>query len=171
MRQVVNNAYDASQLFEKICQIYNVKLSRKQDQIITQSVLYGENSASAIIILQATSQDSGKIIHANNEVQTLLGYSVKEVIGKNVTSLMPVPIGRVHDKIIQSYFETAIPKMVDQINQQFCVHKTGYLKPMRTLVKVFPEISERILFIGFLQVLDFFEEMEPAKHEFDGKEQ
>lgn len=43
----------------------------------------------------------------------MLGFSVKEVLGKNVSALMPMPIGKSHDKIVLRYFETAISTMVD----------------------------------------------------------
>lgn len=58
-------------------------------------------------MISATSKKIGYIIHANEEVEALLGYSRKDLLNKNVNTIMPRPIGKVHDKLIERYFETA----------------------------------------------------------------
>jgi PAS domain S-box-containing protein len=75
--------------------------------------LFGENSNSAIIIISATSTNVGTIIHTNDEIEYVLGYKRREVIGKNISLIMPRPIARVHDLFIHRYFETAKPTVID----------------------------------------------------------
>ncbi len=60
----------------------------------TQSVsneqnIFGENTATVVCMISATSTLMGKIIHINNEIEFLLGYRPPEIIGANVSCLMP----------------------------------------------------------------------------------
>lgn len=80
---------------------------------------------------------------------------------------MPKPIGKVHDKFIERFFETAKPTVIDIKRQLFGVTNLGYIRPIRLLVKVYPKISDKILFVGFIQNLDKFDEMEPPKYEYE----
>ena len=41
---------------------------------INEQTIFGENSASAIIIISATSSRIGTVIHANEEVEHILGF-------------------------------------------------------------------------------------------------
>lgn len=45
--------------------------------------------------------------------------------------------------------------------------KEGYLKEIELVVKVFPQINDKIIFVGFIQRCDRFEDMEPPKTEFE----
>jgi len=42
-----------------------------------------------------------------------LGYTRKDIIGKNVTTIIPRPIAKVHDLFVKRYFETAKPTVID----------------------------------------------------------
>jgi hypothetical protein len=39
-----------------------------------EQTIFGENSASAIIMISATSSRIGTVVHANEEVEVVLGY-------------------------------------------------------------------------------------------------
>ena len=52
-------------------------------------------------------------MHCNEEIEKVLGYRRKELIGKNVNLLMPRPIGKPHNKLIERYFETAQPHVIE----------------------------------------------------------
>ncbi len=60
-------------------------------------MIFGENSGSAIVIISASSSQIGTIIHTNQEIEQVLGYKRKELIGRNVNCLMPRVIGKAHD--------------------------------------------------------------------------
>jgi PAS domain S-box-containing protein len=55
----------------------------------------------------------GNVIHANDQIEGILGYKRKDVIGKNINIILPLPIARVHDQFIHRYFETAKPTVID----------------------------------------------------------
>ena len=80
---------------------------------VNQQTIFGENSAAAIIVISATSTNIGTIIHCNEEVEEILSYKSKELIGRNIQIITPRPIAKVHDRLIQRYFETAKPRVVE----------------------------------------------------------
>jgi len=52
---------------------------------INEQTIFGENSASAIIMISATSSRIGTVINANEDVEGVLGFKRQELISKNVT--------------------------------------------------------------------------------------
>jgi hypothetical protein len=37
----------------------------------------------------------------------MLGYQKSELLNKNISSIMPIVFGKVHDEILKSYLETS----------------------------------------------------------------
>lgn len=66
------------------------------------------------MIVEATSQIIGRIIHSNDELEHLLGYSRKEVIYKNIKMITPSLIARDHDRYIRKYLETGKQKLLEK---------------------------------------------------------
>ncbi len=80
---------------------------------INEQSFFGENSAAAIIIIKATSSEIGTIIHCNEEVEEVLNYKRKDLIGQNISTITPRPVAKIHDRLIQRYFETAKPRVIE----------------------------------------------------------
>jgi len=56
LKNIVNNEYDAIQNFERAFHIYQTKVSKKAAAVpINEQTLFGENTASAMIVISATS--------------------------------------------------------------------------------------------------------------------
>jgi PAS domain S-box-containing protein len=145
-----------------------MKITKKGNAMpINEHTIFGENSASAVIIISATSSKIGTIIHCNEEIENVLKYKRQELIGKNVSILTPRPIAKVHDRLVQRYFETAKPTVIEIKRQLFGVTKEGYLQEIELIVKVLPEINDKLIFVGFMQKTDRFEDMEPPSGEMD----
>jgi hypothetical protein len=64
-------------------------------------------------VIQATSTDIGTIIHTNDEVELLLNFKRRDLIGQNIKAIIPLPIARQHDKFIHRYFDTAKATVID----------------------------------------------------------
>lgn len=97
--RVMNNAADAIEMFRKAEQIYYIKVKKHIDKLnrSRETWMFGENSGASMIVISATLLNMGKILHANDEVETLLGYRRKELIGRNINCIMPNIIGKIHD--------------------------------------------------------------------------
>lgn len=134
---------------------------------INEQTTFGENSATAIILISASSTKIGHILHANEEVEEVLGFNRKEIIGQNITCIIPRPIAKAHDRLIQRYFETAKPNVIDLTKSLFGCTKEGYLREVTLQVKTFPQINEKIVFVGFIKKLSSYEDMESPKSEYE----
>lgn len=78
-----------------------------------ESTLFGENTAATIVVISATTTEVGTIIYCNNEIHELLGFQPRELVGKNVSTLMPTPIAMIHDEIINNYFKNSKTKLIN----------------------------------------------------------
>lgn len=83
-------------------------------------------------------------------MSNLLGYNPKDIIGKNIDYIMPRPLSIIHDSLIRRYFSTAKSKILNQTRQMFAMNKEGYLKVITALIKVYPSLSDKIMFVGYL---------------------
>jgi len=61
----MNNSYEAMRYLEKAFTIYNMIVRRKNISTC-ETYNFGENSGTAIVIIEATSKSLGKIIHCND---------------------------------------------------------------------------------------------------------
>ena len=73
---------------------------------------FGENSSTCIIIISGNANSLGQIINCNREVISVLGYSKYEIIGGNVTRLMPKAYGEHHEEFMKNYLNTNRPKVI-----------------------------------------------------------
>lgn len=78
------------------------------------------------------------VIHANEELESVLGFKKKDVIGKKVDAIIPRPMAKPHDKLIQKYFETAKPTVIEIRRQLFAATNEGYIREVELIVKVIP---------------------------------
>ena len=59
-----------------------------------------------------TIDDKGLITLVNKSACKMFGYTEEELLGKNVSVLMPEPHRSVHDQYLQAYFKTGVKKMI-----------------------------------------------------------
>lgn len=149
----MNNEYDGIDKFTEAQTIFNNKILGRRNNPATNNEreMMGENTATAIFMVEATTHTLGMIMHANEEVEYQLGFTKDEVIGKNITCIMPNSIAFHHQKFLQRYLDTGKQRMVDKLMEQFPVTKQGYIRLMHLLIKVHTQINGRVLFIGLLQ--------------------
>ena len=82
---IVHNEYDALENFRQAQLIYQSKMNKKGNAMpINEQTIFGENSSSAIVLISATSTRIGTVIHANEEIESVLGFKRQELIGRNV---------------------------------------------------------------------------------------
>jgi PAS domain S-box-containing protein len=78
---------------------------RKSEERVRSIV---ESAVDAIIVIS----DRGIIEAYNPSAQRLFGYTVSEVLGRNVSMLMPSPDREQHDSYIQHYLQTGEQKII-----------------------------------------------------------
>ncbi len=107
-----------------------------------------ETAADAIITIDA----SGRIETLNPAASRLFGYTAAEVLGRNVSLLMPEPDRSGHDGYLRRYLETGEPHVIGSGREVTAQHKDGSLIPINLAVSEM-RLGERRLFTGILHDL------------------
>jgi PAS domain S-box-containing protein len=92
-----------------------------------------QTAVGAIVIID----DGGLIRTVNPATQKLFGYSESELIGQNVSVLMPEPFRSRHDGYIRHHLETGERKIIGIGRQVMGRRKSGAIFPMHLSVSTF----------------------------------
>lgn len=111
--------------------------------------------------------DARGIVHsANPAIEQVLGYRPAELIGNNVSLLMPEPHRSLHVSYIQRYLETGETRIIDNGREVQGQHKDGRLIPLELAVTEYRVHGERY-FIGSIWDISerqqFIEELTRAR--------
>lgn len=118
----------------------------RESEARARSVLDGV--ADAIITINET----GLIQSVNRATTKLFGYSVEELVGKDVSLLLPDPHSSKHEGYIQNYLRTGTAKIIGMDREVEGRRKNGSLLPAELTVSEISHGGER-LFIGFIRDL------------------
>lgn len=111
----------------------------------------------------------GLIISFNRACEIVFGYSSAEVVGENISLLMPEPYQGDHDQYIHNYQTSAIPKIIGIGREVKGQRKDGSVFPMHLSVgEVKGEEKETSSFVGIIR--DLTEEHE-AREQYERLQQ
>ncbi len=97
-----------------------------------------------------TIDERGIIQNANQAVEKLFGYSVVEVIGRNISILMPEPDHSRHDQYLSRYMQTRKPAIIGIGREVLGKRKDGSLIPLDLAITEV-EVGGRVLFTGIMR--------------------
>jgi PAS domain S-box-containing protein len=97
-----------------------------------------------------TISSKGLIEEFNPAAQKIFGYAAVEVVGKNVSMLMPDPYRREHDSYLQNYVTIGIPKVIGIGREVLGLRKDGGTFPLDLAVTEMP-MDEHRCFIGVVR--------------------
>jgi PAS domain S-box-containing protein len=113
-------------------------MKEAKTQIQEKSLIQQEREVLYSLTVPAVIIDSTGLVHGfNKAAQDMLGFSLVEVIGKNVNILIPSPHREAHDQYIQNYLETGKSQIIGVGRNVVAQHKDGHLIP------VFLSITEK----------------------------
>ena len=97
-----------------------------------------------------TMDESGRIINVNAAVETQLGYQREELIGRDVTVLMPEPHASAHGDYVERYLRTGERKIIGTGRHVQARKKDGSLIDI-SLAVTEAELDGQRIFAGVLQ--------------------
>jgi len=113
----------------------------------------------------------GKLLSFNRAAQKIFGYSEAEIIGRNVSILMPPPHREKHDSYISQYLQTGEPHVIGKTRELQGRRKDGRPFPMELTVTeikqggthlftgMLRDISEQKLAIKRIEQLAHYDEL------------
>ena len=153
LKDIVNDEVEGQRTLEKA--EYVDKSAAVNKQFVDNDHLkYGENSNTCIFTVSGNLSSIGTIKNVNNEITRILGFSKPDLIGQNISRIIPKIIGDLHDGFMKNYFETSDSKVIGVERVVFPLNKEGYVVPCSLMIKVLPNLDEGIRLVGFLKDLD-----------------
>ncbi len=96
-----------------------------------------------------TIDGKGALLAMNNAAEKLFGWSAAELMGKNVSVLMPEPYRSGHDQFLENYHPTLNAKVIGVGREITALRKDGSQFPIRLAVGE-AKIPGQKLFVGFV---------------------
>jgi two-component system, LuxR family, sensor kinase FixL len=119
-------------------------LERREEHL--QSIL--DTVPDAMVVID----DAGIMVSFSSAAERLFGYGQAEVLGKNVSLLMPSPDRELHDEYIARYKATGVPRIIGTGRIVTGLRADGSTFPMKLSVGEARTADQR-LFTGFIQDL------------------
>ncbi|RIA46366.1 PAS/PAC sensor signal transduction histidine kinase [Hephaestia caeni] len=111
----------------------------------------------AMVVIDA----EGTMLSFSHAAQKMFGYTEAEVLGKNVSMLMPSPDREAHDSYIARYLETGVAHIIGSTRRVMGCRKDGTLVPHELAIGEATGGGERV-FTGFMR--DLTEQEATAAH-------
>ena len=107
-----------------------------------------ETAVNAIITISET----GIIENINAATERMFGYTREDMIGQNVSMLMPSPYREQHDEYLSSYLQSGVKKIIGIGREAIAQRKDGSLFPIDLSVGEV-QLSNRRIFTGIIRDL------------------
>ncbi|MGB7767776.1 MAG: PAS domain S-box protein [Verrucomicrobiia bacterium] len=117
-----------------------------------------------------TIDERGLIESFNLAAERIFGYQAKEVIGRNVSVLMPSPHREQHDAYLGNYLRTGHAKIIGIGREIVARRKNGRVFPMDLSVSEV-RLADRRLFTGFIRDITERKQLEKEILEISEREQ
>lgn len=117
---------------------------------------FHENSDSCVIILSGLLDNIGEVLYCNDVFKAVFGYERNEIVGSNISIVIPQPIGNVHNEIVLNFYKTGIRYGIDRVRNRFGLHKNGTIINTNYYVLFLPNLEHGIMFIGFVKCVYSF---------------
>ena len=128
-------------------------ITEAREEKITQSSLHMIREVLCNLVNPAIAiTDKGIIQVFNKQAQNFWGYTMEEVIGKNIKMLMPPEYAQEHDKYIQDYIKTGQSKVIGIGRNVLALLKDGSVKNIHLAVSEKKD-GDQIIFTGIVTVL------------------
>ena len=112
--------------------------------------------------------ERGRILSFSTAAERMFGYSEEEILGENVSALMPSPDREQHDQYLERYFETGERKMIGIGRVTTARHRDGSTFPIDLHVGEARIGNDRV-FTGFIRDLTERQQTELRLHDLQSE--
>jgi len=130
-------------IWDMFNQIKETRDQLQKNQLFTESII--SHAMEGIILIDA----HGIIKTFNPAAETMFGFTLQEVLGKNISMLMPDPDKTNHDGYLERYLSTNLARVVGIEREVVAQHKDGVTFPISLSVNEMISDGEH-LFVGIV---------------------
>lgn len=93
------------------------------------------NENLSVIRMDAKPGKLGIVVDANPAACKLFGYMRREIVGKNINTLIPPPMSHVHQRWLQMYMASGAEKIVNTSRILFVLRRDGIIVPTKANIR------------------------------------
>ncbi|KAJ3308732.1 hypothetical protein HDU76_003829, partial [Blyttiomyces sp. JEL0837] len=113
--------------------------------------LYSEDNG--MVTISGEMSSIGNIVSVNNMALKMFGYKKHEMVGFNISKIVPAPFAESHNHFLAKYLQTGFAKVVDRARQVLGVNREGYLFPFILCVKHVVDPTGKQSFVGVVKTV------------------
>ena len=154
LRDVIHDESNSTEVLEKVQKIMNFnKIHQKMTKTVSEELvgLSKRSHTPCIIQVSADIYNFGEILGVSRSVWRYLGYKPEEIVGENVSFLMPKFIAELHNGFLTGFFEKEDNKILEAQRVVLGMNKKGYLSEMRLEVRVMTQLKDGIRIVGIIR--------------------
>lgn len=115
-----------------------------------------------------TINDRGTVISVNQAAEKIFGWQSAEVLGQNVSVLMPQPFSDEHDDYLGHYLRSGKARIIGSDREVLALHKSGMTLPVRLAIG-HAQLPGEDLFVAFVTDISQRLRMEKALKDNEAK--
>lgn len=105
----------------------------QQLEVATQS----ENVA--VLVASQDPNTLGNLVSVNQPATSMFGYTKRELVGQNLSTVLPQPFAAAHDHFLRRFLASGKEEMLNTSRQVFGLHKAGHIFPVLLSVRQMEE--------------------------------
>jgi len=129
------------------------KIGDGEDTIFIGMIDKMEDKSASITI-----NTNGNIVSCNQNVEELFGFKANELIGQNISVVVPSPHKEKHNSYLQTYMQGGTAKVIGKVRNVAAMHKSGTVFPISLQVEQL-KVGSIMLFRGKIEKVDLMEAM------------
>ena len=142
LKYVLNDKWKARELLEKADSLDHMDTDAVEDDLF-------DTRSNAIAILGGSDDNMGDMLQVSDKFCNLFGYTQRQLVGSNISMLMPPPFSQVHTMWLTKHLENA--KSTVAISRRvWGLHKEGYVIALELHFKSGLDENDNLIFTGKL---------------------
>lgn len=94
---------------------------------------------------------SGKILSCSNSCLKFLNRSEKDIVGMDISTILPGAIREKHKDWMINYFESGTSKILDKLRKEFVNASDNIIKPIELYVTQYPSFDNGIKYLSLMR--------------------
>ncbi len=158
LRNVVKDEFEASDVHgETVRTSSNMRIQNAHGH----DEMLDLNNRTGLFIISGEMTTVGIVLGINNEVLELLGHEKHEVLGQNISCVMPPIVGERHSEFVMNSLQCQQPNE-NSGRLALALHRQGYIVPCTYMHREMPSLRHGLQFIGFLRKIVDFSQYSPV---------